>query len=773
MIFETLGILLLGVIMIIMIINQQVMMKRMREKLKNAELEYKENDYLKRCDVDIPDADWIWDGTNSANSWMLVRKKIVLDKTPEKVSARVAADSKYRMWINGKLTVCEGGLKRGPVKGGTYCDIFDLDASAFVAGENVIAFEVWYFGKNGFSHVSSAKAGMIFSIDVDGVSYRSDGDVKVKREYAYFNGLEGYDFKPNYRLSESNVFYDSRIATEGFFYNNFDDSTWGKAVVMGKCGAEPWGKLYRRPIPMWYFGEPVYIDEVKTESIHGGKKYTYSLPKNMQFNILFEVAGAGNAHIVYYTDNFKIDLEQYLKHVYVLRAGKQSYENPLWISGSKLIMEVPDGVEVIRVGYRPVGYDAKPVGDFDCSDADLVKLWTKAVNTLEINMHDSYTDCPDRERAQWTGDAVNSLEEAFCCLHTNAADLAKKCFENIAGWEHADGVIETVPANGLSFFELPDQNLALICGMENYYANTGDRETLEICCGVAVYYLKLWKIKKNGMPAYRKGQWDWPDWGVLADKAVIQVCWYYMALNCTAKMAEELGRFSDIEWCRARADAIEQNFKVVFGKSKGYSSSRRYDDRANALAVCSGLGNVNLFSDENGVLFKVRNSSPYMERYVCQALCKCGRPDLAIRRIKERFAEQIADDYTTLSEYFSPKHGSVNHAWSGGILPLLERNILGVKPTVAGYAAYEIAPVVDLFDKLANTIDTVKGKIKVALSRENGKTVVTVETDVDNGKVMLPEGFRSSVGTCASETIDISSGKNVFVINAGKYVFEK
>lgn len=44
------------------------------------------------------------------------------------------------------------------------------------------------------------------------------------------------------------------------------------------------------------------------------------------------------------------------------------------------------------------------------------ELWKRSVRTLYITMRDSYMDCPDRERAQWWGDEVNELGEAFYAL---------------------------------------------------------------------------------------------------------------------------------------------------------------------------------------------------------------------------------------------------------------------------------------------------------------------------------------------------------------------
>jgi alpha-L-rhamnosidase len=92
--------------------------------------------------------------TNKANNWTAFRKIIDLKLVPVTVIARIAVDSKYWLWINGRLVVFEGGLKRGPNPEDTYYDEVDI-APYLKKGKNTIAVLAVYFGKDGFSHKSS------------------------------------------------------------------------------------------------------------------------------------------------------------------------------------------------------------------------------------------------------------------------------------------------------------------------------------------------------------------------------------------------------------------------------------------------------------------------------------------------------------------------------------------------------------------------------------------------------------------------------------------
>ncbi len=100
--------------------------------------------------------------------------------------ARIAADSKYWLWINGKIVVWEGGLKRGPTPRDTYCDEVDL-APHLQVGENVIAVLLWHFGKDGFAHNDSGRAGLLLDCQAEGFQLLSDHSWKVLRHPAHFD----------------------------------------------------------------------------------------------------------------------------------------------------------------------------------------------------------------------------------------------------------------------------------------------------------------------------------------------------------------------------------------------------------------------------------------------------------------------------------------------------------------------------------------------------------------------------------------------------------
>ena len=89
---------------------------------------------------------------------MAFRKTFTLNGVPASALAHIAVDSKYWLWINGKLVVREGALKRGPTPNDTYFDEVNL-APYLLPGVNTVAVLVDYWGQGGFSSRDSGQGG--------------------------------------------------------------------------------------------------------------------------------------------------------------------------------------------------------------------------------------------------------------------------------------------------------------------------------------------------------------------------------------------------------------------------------------------------------------------------------------------------------------------------------------------------------------------------------------------------------------------------------------
>lgn len=716
-------------------------------------------------------AKWIWASTTSVNSYVAFRKTFSLDKVPAEAVANIAAESKYYLWMNEELAVFDGASKRGATPYDGFYEQVDL-ADYLKQGENTLVILVSYNGRGGNSSVDPGKAGLLFEMQAGDVTVVSDSSFKANRLRAYRNqGLLGADW-PNYSqssmLAEWNVYYDARESVGDYTASDFDDSAWEGATVVCEAGAQPFNDTYLSVIPLMKFDkeytflESEYIGQKLTQDTI----ITIDLPENMQFSPYFELtAESSGLRFTYYTNTLTSQGIDSFRDDYVTAGGAQTYESLPWRSGSQLIIEAPAGITFTKIGYRRSGYDSERSGSFVTENEDVNTLWEKAVNTLLICMRDTYMDCPERERSPYIGDAANQIGETFYSLDENSWAMTKKTILNIIGWTKTDNCIP-LRSPSLATNENPVQTLNFLVSVYEYLLYTGDEATVRLFYPVAVNYLKLWELNDDGSIVYRDGTFMWVDWGDGADAEVLQNCWYYYALSSTQKLAKALGISSDEAFFTERIQKVAAGF-AKFKKQGGYSSGTAYDDRANAMAVVSGLAEEDMYDEILNVLTTTYGASPYMEKFVEEALCLMGEYDACLTRMLTRYQPMIDDKDSTLWELWEKDAGTINHGWTGGSLTVLSKYFGGISPESAGYGSYSIR-LTDVFSSLSMSVVTPEGTLSYSIKRaEDGTVTISVEAIDAEGSLYIPALW----GTVAagSATVTKDGDFNVVALAKGSY----
>lgn len=712
---------------------------------------------------------WIWkNGANDENTWMNLVKDFDLTNVPQNATAKIAVDSKYWLYINGTQVVFEGGQKRGSSTHSTYYDEIDI-TEYLKQGKNTIAVLVWYFGKNGFSHLSSGMGGLLFEADIDGVIISSDDTWRIMKNPAYVKA-DINDMPPNFRLPEPNVYFDAAKDIGEWYSPDYDTSGWSSADII--CSAEYgiWGKLEKRIIPqLKNYGLKDYENSAEFEGFTTTEETVIEMkmPYNAQLTPYLKISASAGKKISIITDAYDVNSEQKNQMaVYYTRDGDQEYESLGWINGEKIYYTIPAGVTIHSLKYRETGYDTEFAGSFECDDEFFNKLWQKSLRTLYITMRDNFMDCPDRERAQWWGDVNIEMQMMMYCLDEKALLLYKKGADSLAGWAEDYGYMFTVVPSGNQIFELPLQNLSGIWGFSYYYEYTGDKSVLERVYPMSKSYVLSYPTNSDGLVEHKRGSWDWADWGINEDIAPLENAWYYMALASCKRMAQLIGQNEDIVLYDERMKAIKENYNSAFLRVGYYYNSTangKPDDRANAVAVLSGLADKNQYDDILKVLQSTENASPYMEKYVLDALCEMGYIDEAIKRMKKRYKEMVEYDYSTLWEYWSTD-GTRNHAWSGGPLVTMSKYIAGIRPLDTAYETLEIKPHMGDLKYIRCSVPSIKGDIVLDIRKTDECTRMKVTIPENTtAKVYLPHRQNDNYSdfTLSSGIYDLSTETDI------------
>lgn len=707
--------------------------------------------------------------SSQANTWTCYRKRFTLSGKPASAPARIAVDSKYWLWVNGKLAVYEGGLKRGPNPDDTYYDMVDL-APFLQAGSNTVAALVWYWGKDGFSHKSSGRPGFLF--EMDGVC--SDATWRILRHPAYGTTGEPH---PNYRLSDDNIRYDAQLDPGDWAAPAYDDSAWACPVALGRPPCGPWNQLVERPIPQWRVGQPVeYENAGEFLRVSDGKPIIARLPRNITVSPCLKIKAPAGLKIEICTDNYRVGGERgepTYRTEYETREGEQEFESLAYLNGHWMIYTIPAGVEILALRYRETRYNTDFVGAFECDDPFFNRLWIKALYTMNVNMRDGIQD-PDRERAQWWGDAAIMLGEILHSCDSRGHALIRKAILNLADWQKPDGVLYSPVPAGNWDKELPGQMLSSIGehGFWYYYRYTGDRETIAHVYPAVKRYLALWQLGPDGLLVHRGGGWDWGDWGENQDRPVMDNALLYQALGAAIEMARLTANEADVAGYEKMRASIEANYNRRLWTGSEYRSpgyKGKTDDRGHGLAALYGLAKPEQFPAIKKVFGQSFEASPYMEKYILESLFRMGDTEAALARMKSRYRIMVESPLSTLWEGWgaTPAGGSYNHGWSGGPLTLLMEYVAGIATTSPGFATYRVKPQPGPLKHIRATVPTIKGNIEVEMRSDAGRFTL---------RLVSPPGARAFVQMPGGNEVRINgkpaaSADGVFEVGSGEWEF--
>ena len=662
---------------------------------------------LKAADDFLPQSKWIGSEhcQSTPNTWLCFRKTVHLPGVPGEMIANIAVDS----------------------------------------------------GKNGFSHVNSGTAALLFCAQGANLSIVSDKSWQCSVYRAYQNTEAPF---PNYRLSESNIRFDARKELAGWNMPDFSGKL-GASIEIVAPNEMPFGKLVARPIPMWKNGGLTdYPEVVKNEK---GDTIRCRLPYNCQITPYLHVKAPAGLVVGMLTDNYTGGSANNVRAEYITREGEQEYESFGWMNGHEVLYVVPAGVEVLGVKYREMGYNADMKGSFACDDDFYNELWKRSARTLYITMRDNYMDCPDRERAQWWGDEVNELGEAFYVLDPRGWQLATKGIYELMNWQRPDGVIAS-PVPSLNWCkELPLQMLASV-GWYGFYTQAFYSDDYSfvphIYDGLKKYLHEVWQVDGQGMPVVRQGDWSWGDWGTDVDMEVLTTCWYYLALKAEKEFALHLRKLYDANQIGEMMKRISAVFDARYWNGKAYRSklhNGETDDRAQAMAVVSGLAPVGRYKALLKVFKKEYHASPYIEKYVMEALFMMGEPEFALKRMRDRYAKMMSYPYTTLFEGWGIGAegfggGTINHAWSGGPLTILSQKLCGIEPLAPGFKQFRVAPQLGSLNKASAVVPTLYGDIRVDIRQQDHKLGI---------QVVVPQGTTAVVALPGSKEKVLSPGTHI------------
>lgn len=538
---------------------------------------------------------WIWveppappsrffgDGAGAADrpeAHGLFRKTFSLAHVPERVPARITADSRYLLFANGQ-EVFRGPVRSQPRR--MHYDLFDL-APYLKAGENVVAVYVKYYGAAkaywipAVANMTLGKTGvLVFEADLgEGGWLVSDASWQAMKSDAWSEPPQAAG--PIAGGVPVEIF-DAGRYPYGWEQLDFDPaaegSAWGNAHLIPAMHiggfahtnppTDPYGPLYPRPIArlegetclpaaiqVEYQADPVDLSTgspaeriqrsitAPVTSSEGltGCPISFDIPADGAVRLIMDMgcivsgfpqfeleAPAGTVLDLCYaeepiTDRSTMGFGMHAGARYIARGANdrfQLFDSHGLRYAYLLVHGVTGPVTLKSFSVKENIYPWTEGASFECSDEALNRIFQAGIRTVQLNSHDAFLDCPTREQRAWVGDSV---VHQMVHLATNLDWRLAWHYLTLGNSPRSDGILPMSVAGEIEAsggITIPDWSLHWVHGVYNLYRFAGDRRKVKAFMPTVERILRWYEPYQTAAgPLKDPVEWNLVDWASIS-----------------------------------------------------------------------------------------------------------------------------------------------------------------------------------------------------------------------------------------------------------------
>lgn len=555
----------------------------------------------------------------------LFRRVVDIGAVPDDVPARVWADGRYVMWVNG-TEVARGPVRSDPRR--ARYDVVDL-APHLRPGPNVLAIVARHFG---VATSWWAPVPPTYSMGAGAVLFEAlVGDELVVSDRSW-RCQPGAAWTPVAIPGDVACLpiesFDARRHPWGWDAVGFDDDGWHPAIELtpmhtGSQGdphppSEPFGMLrppVRRALPDGALHTAHLVDEVRVpdsgrlddpvrqvltdEAARGDDAgepgrdplddgnvtlRSFDLGHIAAGTVQLTVRDAVPGTVVDLAAAEHLDdggrlvpLGQHAGLRLVCAGGAAEGFESLEVIGARHLhaaVRTPPGGDApeVDVAVRDRHRPRPPGASFECSDPLLQRIFDVGLRTVDLSALDAYVDCPTREQRAWTGDSV---VHQMVDLVTNPDWSMAVWHPQLAASPRPDGMLAMAPASDFEADDrtfVPDWSLHWVRSVHHLYRYTGDRDLVAELLPVAERVLRWFEsyLDADGLLTDVSG-WVLLDWASVysaGSSSTLNALWA-RGLEDVAEMAEWLENTGTARWARSRRSAVEASFDRFWDEARG------------------------------------------------------------------------------------------------------------------------------------------------------------------------------------------------------------
>ncbi len=496
--------------------------------------------------------------TEAADEHAVFVREFELEAAPAHASMQIFAYTRYRLYVNG---VYAG---RGPSRFQNQRPEYDTReiGGQLRAGRNTIAVLVHCDAPTGRIMRHAPGFAAVVTVGDGAARIATDASWRARaepgfgaREEAWASIQEHVDGRRGLDLSAAG------FAVDG----------WPAAVAVG--GAEFF--------PVWPRTTPLQMEKRREWSAGGGsfpialeekKELVLELPEIVQgyHELEFDAEEGSELEAAYLLP----EGESSGASTYTARAGVQGWTGGDTFAFKQFSVRLKRGRVVVRRAEAvEVRYPFERVASFACEDEALNRIWCICARSLELMSEDSYVDCADRERVEWTDDSP----PAFDCTRTMMRGpddgaqtywgdnrLQKALLRRIALTQQADGQMKAHSCSERWDIHaiMEDRSCDWVIQLREYFESSMDTALVRELWPALTRLLSWFLSKRTGRGLVLAREWE-----VWDNPLRYQVCegaglnaLLYRALCDAAWLGEQIGAAGKAESYAASAEKLRRDF---------------------------------------------------------------------------------------------------------------------------------------------------------------------------------------------------------------------
>lgn len=208
--------------------------------------------------------------------------------------------------------------------------------------------------------------------------------------------------------------------------------------------------------------------------------------------------------------------------------------------------------------------DVPPVGYIHSADTIINKIWAATNKSYLSNLFGYPTDCPQREKNGWTGDAQINIETGL--YNFDGITVYNKWLQDHLDEQQPNGVFPSIiPSNGWGYEwgNGPDWTSTIAIIPWNLYLFYGDSRLMETCYTALKRYVDhITEISPSGICS-----WGLGDWVPVKSKTPVpftSTIYYYTDVTILAKAAKLFANESDYQQYTQLAEKIKTVFNETY-----------------------------------------------------------------------------------------------------------------------------------------------------------------------------------------------------------------